>query len=284
MDHAFCNLDNNEWEADKFYQLPKETFNLYKRNLTCLGCNGVAWFRKSSFGKMSPHFCAHHEEDCNYASVYTVLDQGDGEGTIPATDPDSGIVLNLGLENDYSIDVAPKNVDGREGNPPKLGGSVTSGSGINYPAHHTLKNTLFQLVRSKGEFANKGQNVRVNDKNNLFNLPSIDRELFVEFKNVSPYLDGSDRIYWGFISDAGTSPNGTIWLNAGQRSDGLSIRIHADIVDQFREYFKVDAQLSNLDGCYALIIGPCIYSASTRKPVIWCSSLDFIVLRRYNFE
>jgi len=195
MDHAFCNLDNNEWEADKFYQLPKETFNLYKRNLTCLGCNGVAWFRKSSFGKMSPHFCAHHEEDYNYASVYTVLDQGDGEGIIPATDPDSGIVLNLGLEDDYSIDVTQKGVDGREGNPLKLGGSVTSGSGINYPAHHTLKNSLFQLVRSKGEFANKGQNVRVNDKNNLFDLPSIDRELFVEFKNVSPYLDGSDRIY-----------------------------------------------------------------------------------------
>ena len=49
------------------------------------------------------------------------------------------------------------------------------------------------------------------------------------------------------------------------------------------KYFKVDKSLEQLEGCHALIIGDCYY-ATTGKPVIWCGSLDYVVLRRYNFD
>jgi hypothetical protein len=74
-----------------------------------------------------------------------------------------------------------------------------------------------------------------------------------------------------------------IWLNAGSRSDSLSVSINPEITEEFRKHFKVDKSLDQLEGYYALIIGNCYY-ATISKPIIWCDSLDYVVLRRYNFD
>lgn len=283
MEHALCTVDDNEWSAKEFINLEPNVFTLYKRNLKCLGCNGDAWFRRSSFGNKSPHFCAHHEEDCGYASAYSVIDQGAGEGILPATDPDGSLVINLGLDDQSSIETASSIPNPRDGAPPKVSGNIVSGKGVDFPAHHSLKNTLYQLVRSKGDFARKDRYVRLANANNLY-LPTLDRDLFINFKEVNRGVDdGMPRIFWGFIADAGRSSEGTIWLNAGQRSDGLSIRIHPDLANDFLEYFDLESDLTSLAGTHALIIGPCIY-AHSGKPVIWCSSLDYIMLRKYKIN
>lgn len=281
MDYARCTLNGSQWLAQDFFELPQPSFESMKRHLVCIACNGDAWFRKSSFGNKIPHFCAHHVEGCNYATHYQVIDQGDGEGNEPATNPDSGIVINLGLEDAYQIDVATAQTSEYMPVGLQLGGTMVKGKGINYPAHHSLKNILYKLVRSHGGFANQNTPVRISESR--FNLPSVASELFVNFKDVIPYLKDKERIYWGFISDAAYSSDGKLWLNAGNRADGLSVAIAPEIADQFREYFNVQNSLSDLDGCHALIVGPCYY-ASTGKPIIWCSSLEFIVLRRYNFD
>lgn len=282
MDIAFCTIDGKEWYADDFWALGEKAIVTMRRNLQCTSCNGDAWFRKSSYGKKVPHFCAHHTEDCIYATNYEVVDDGDGGDGQPAANPDSGIVLDLGLDESYEVDVqspVPK-LDIPVGER-RSGCEVKNGGGKDYPAHLTLKNTLYKLVRSDKLYSSDSKVTIPNAP--IQGLPEKANELFVNFKDVQEGYDGLNRVYWGFISDAGFTADGRLWLNAGNRSDGLSVSINPDITEEFRNYFKVDKSLAQLEGCHALIIGDCYY-ASTGKPVIWCGNLDYVVLRRYNFD
>ncbi|WP_305372251.1 hypothetical protein [Photobacterium leiognathi] len=282
MDIAFCTIDGKEWYADEFWALGEKAIVTMRRNLQCTSCNGDAWFRKSSYGNKVPHFCAHHTEDCNYATIYEVIDDGDGGDGQPAANPDSGIVLDLGLDKNYEVDVqspAPKpDIPAGER---RLGNEVKNGGGKDYPAHLTLKNTLYKLVRSDKLYTSDSKVTIPNAP--IQGLPEKANELFVNFKDVNDGYNKVNRVYWGFISDAGFTADGRLWLNAGNRSDGLSVSINPDITEEFRKYFKVDKSLDQLEGCHALIIGDCYY-ATTGKPIIWCGSLDYIVLRRYNFD
>ncbi|TNJ07824.1 hypothetical protein CF117_00535 [Aeromonas veronii] len=282
MDTALCTLDNSHWKASEFFALSDAELQTRRRNLVCSTCGGDAWFRKSSYGNKSPHFCAHHIDLCIEATNYEVVGEGDGGDGQPAAEPDSGIIIDLGLDKNYSIDVKQKEVDlhiatGQQRTQIK----ITNAGGINYPAHLTLKNILYKLVRSDKLYLSDTKVVLPD--NRFPGLPDRANKLFVNFKDVSEALDRQKRIYWGFISDAGYTPDGKLWLNAGRRTDGLSVAINPDITETFREYFKVKRSLDQLEGCHALIIGDCYYT-STGKPVIWCANLDFIVLRRYNFD
>lgn len=282
MDIALCTIDGREWKADEFWALGENAIVTMRRNLQCISCNGDAWFRKSSYGNKVPHFCAHHEENCIFATNYEVVDDGDGGDGQPAANPDSGIILNLGLDKNYEVDVkAPEPKQPIPTGERRSGIEVKNSGGKDYPAHLTLKNTLYKLVRSDKLYLS---DTKVTIPNiSIQGLPEKANQLFVNFKDVHEGYNGLNRIYWGFISDAGFTSDGKLWLNAGSRTDGLSVSISPEITDEFRSYFKVDKSLDQLEGCHALIIGDCYY-ASTGKPVIWCGSLDYVVLRRYNFD
>lgn len=282
MDVALCSIDGKEWEADKFWALGEKNIVTMRRNLKCPLCNGDAWFRKSSYGNKVPHFCAHHDEDCPNATNYEVIDDGDGSGGQPAANPESGIILDLGLDKNYEVDVkSPEIKSPTPTGERRSGNDIKNGGGKDYPAHLTLKNTLYKLVRSDKLYLSDAKVTIPNIP--IQGLPEKANELFVNFKNVHEGYNGLNRIYWGFISDAGFTSDGKLWLNAGSRTDGLSVSINPDIAEEFRTYFHVDKSLDQLEGCHALIIGDCYY-ASTGKPVIWCGSLDYVVLRRYNFD
>lgn len=105
MDVALCTLDNKKWNADDFFQLGENNIQVMRRNLKCIACNGDAWFRKASYGNKAPHFCAHHTDDCQFATNYEVVDEGDGGDGQPAANPNNGIILDLGTEKDYCVDV-----------------------------------------------------------------------------------------------------------------------------------------------------------------------------------
>lgn len=282
MEVALCTIDNKEWNADNFLALGEKNIVTMRRNLKCISCGGDAWFRKASYGQKVPHFCAHHLEDCIAATSYELIDDGDGSGTEPTRSPDSGITLNLGTEKDYKIDIeAPEPLHHLPSGQKPSRIQLTNSNGKDFPAHLSLKNTLYKLVRSDKLYSSE---IKVTIPNTPFKgLPQTANELFVNFKIVNQNLHDKNRIYWGFISDAGFTSDGRLWLNAGNRTDGLSVAINPDITDEFREYFKVKESLELLEGCHALIIGNC-YIASTGKPVIWCSGLDYIVLRQYNFK
>lgn len=283
MDKAFCTIDEKEWNAEAFCVLPPTEIQLKRRSLLCTECKGDAWFRRSSYGNDAPHFCAHHLENCSLGTSYEAVGEGDENKGLPASDPDSGIVLDLGLTQRYDIDVKTV-VDTSETTPQgqKFTAEKTvDGGSVKYPAHFTLKKLLYKLVRSKGQcYADK----KVGFKDQFFNdLPERGAELFVEFINVAPWMDGARRVFWGFISDVGQTRDGKIWLNAGNIKSGLSICINNEISSEFKEQFKVENNLEQLDGCHALIIGTCTY-ATTGKPILWCADLSYVVLRRYKFD
>ncbi|CUW02702.1 Uncharacterised protein [Serratia grimesii] len=283
VDRALCTIDEQEWSADAFYALPPAEMQLKRRSLLCTECKGNAWFRRSSYGNDAPHFCAHHQENCSLGTSYEAVGEGDENKSLPASDADSGIVLDLGLTQSYDIDVKTV-VDTSENTPQgqKFTGKKTvDGGSLKYPAHFTLKNLLYKLVQSKGVcYTDK----KVRFKDQFFNdLPERGAELFVEFINVAPWMNGARRIFWGFISDVGQTRDGKIWLNAGNIKSGLSVCINSEISSEFKEQFKVKNSLDELDGCHALIIGTCTY-ATTGKPILRCGDLSYIVLRRYKFD
>jgi hypothetical protein len=282
MDTALCTLDNSQWIASDFIALSNDELQTRRRNLVCSTCGGDAWFRKSSYGNKSPHFCAHHINNCIEATTYEVIGEGDGGDGQPASEPDSGIIIDLGLDKDYSIEINKKETDmhiatGQQRSP----NQIIDGGGIDYPAHLTLKNILYKLARSDKLYLSDTKVTLPDDR--FPGLPDRANKLFVNFKDINDDLNHQKRIYWGFISDAGYTQDGRLWLNAGRRTDGLSVSINPEITELFREYFKVKESLEQLAGCHALIIGDCYYT-SKGKPVIWCANLDFIVLRRYNFD
>lgn len=281
MDIALCTLDNKEWKIEQFREISDDQLSLMRRNLLCIECHGNAWYRKSSYGNDSPHFCAHHKEGCSFATSYTIIGEGDGGEAEPASNPDSIIVIDLVREKNYQIDVKPTEPSLL---PPsglfRSNEQISNGGGVDFPTHLTLKNILYRLIRSSLlPFVNE----RVVIRDDTFkNLPTEAKELFVNFKNVSYWLDDHQRAFWGFISDAGQTKDNKIWLNAGNITSGLSIAINEKISQEFKEYFKIDESLESLSGCHVLVIGTCRYT-STGKPIIWCTNLNHIVLRRYNF-
>ncbi|WP_265555863.1 hypothetical protein [Serratia grimesii] len=283
MDKAFCTIDEQEWNAELFYALPVAEIKSKRRSLLCIECKGDAWFRRSSYGNEAPHFCAHHRENCSLGTSYEVVGEGNENKTLPISDAESGIVLDLELIQSYEIDVktAGQTSDITPHGQKFTAEKTIDGGGVKYPAHFTLKNLLYKLVQSKGQC--------YFDKNIIFkgqifdDLPRRGGDLFVEFVNVKPWMDGARRIFWGFISDVGQTRDGKIWLNAGNIKSGLSICINREISSDFKEQFKVENNLDELDGCHALIIGTCAY-ATTGKPILWCGDLSYVVLRRYKTD
>ncbi|MDY4332543.1 hypothetical protein F157LOC_00420 [Pectobacterium brasiliense] len=282
MDKAFCTIDKQEWSADKFYALPVTEMQSKRRSLLCIECQGDAWFRRSSYGNDSPHFCAHHQENCSLGTSYEAVGEGSDDKGLPASDPEDGIVLDLDLTQSYEIDVrTAEHISETTPSGQKFTGEKVIGGGVKYPAHFTLKKLLYKLVQSKGQcYLDK----KISFKGQVFDdLPDNGNELFVEFIDVKPWMDGARRIFWGFISDVGQTNDGKIWLNAGNIKSGLSVCINKKIADSFREQFKVEKRLDELDGCHALIIGTCAY-ATTGKPILWCGDLSYVVLRRYKSD
>lgn len=293
MDKAFCTIDNKEWDARLFSTLSDSDLLAKRRSLLCPGCRGDAWFRKSSYGNESPHFCAHHLEECVFGTVYEAVGEGEGDKKIPDSDSDSGIILDLGSAKNSDIDVVAteeKPESGIFGQRLREGAMVTGGQ--KYPERATLKQILLRLVKSDGQFfADKYFST---SGENLKGLPEAGSELFVQFSDVphrdeqkndgkEPWIDGARRIFWGFISDAGQTRDGKIWLNAGNIRAGLSVCLPEGVTASFRERFRIGDNLDALDGCHALVIGTCTYAVSG-KPVIRCNDLNHIVLRRYKAD
>ena len=144
VDKAFCTIDEKEWIADAFYALPLAEIQLKRRSLLCTECKGDAWFRRSSYGNDSPHFCAHHHENCSLGTSYEAVGEGDENKGLPASDADSGIVLDLGLTQGYDINVktAADNTETTPQGQKFTGEKTADGGSLKYPAHFTLKNLL----------------------------------------------------------------------------------------------------------------------------------------------
>jgi hypothetical protein len=285
MQYARLLDDGRTWEASQFAQLPAAEIESKRRNLVCVECGEIAWYRKESAHGHPPHFCAHHTDDCKLKVVYAVVGDPRRDATEQVDQVSDGesIVVRLDEGRGGAVEVTPVQ--------PSPNGSAAGGTRYVGAAseresaqHFTLRRILYRLVQSP--------TFRVSDKNIAFyrdaeNLLVGGRvnQVIVEFAKISR-TQHHERLllYWGPISSAGKSPDGKLWLNSSDRHQAVSVAIFEDVVDEFLRLFNVQDYKEELGGAHVLVAGRCNYSSNTGKPVIWCGSSKYIFVRRYRDE
>lgn len=282
MQYASCTLDGVVWEASRFSLLIGNDLEAKRNNLNCVECGALAWFRRASKHGHPAHFCAHHEQVCQLKAEYVLVDS-DAPGNAEAVDQvqNSGnIVVHLDEEQGGSIDVLPPNV-----NPDPLPGPggrryVVQGADQYANQQFTLRRILHRLVQSP-DFRNSTANITFYRREGEPYLDGPVRDVTRAFSDLSPADNGESKFYWGPITSVGRTDDGRIWLNSSPRYQSVSVVIFQDIVDEFLEAFEID-ELDDLVGAHVLVSGRCHFLGhQNSKPIVWCSGVQFIVLRRY---
>jgi len=285
MQYARCTVDNKVWEASHFEAIPKEQLEIKRRSLICEQCGEFAWFRKESSHGHPAHFCAHHKDDCGLRVEYIVVDDHRDEATVADNTVGSSdaIIVQLDQERGDTIDVT----EVKEPPAPGVGEGgkrhVLKGEGFTFAQHFTLRKILFRLVQSP-DFQNSNKQIAIyRNKEEVFVRGGV-QSVVSNFADISSHLhDNQSMLFWGPIASAGKTKDGKLWLNSSEKHQSASISIFPDIVEDFLRIFKID-DLEDLAGAHVLVAGNCYISRSTGKPVIWCASPKYIVLRRYRDE
>ena len=282
MQYARCTVDNKVWEASDFENLPEGQLDHKRRSLLCVECGEFAWFRKESSHGHPAHFCAHHNEDCGLRVEYALIDGNrddltDSDNIIGSND---AIIVQLDQERGDNVDVSEVK------EPPALGGGeggrrhVLKEKGVAFAQHFSLRKILLRLVQSP-TFRDSNKQVAIYRNKDDVLIRGAVRDVISSFANISPERhDDQTMLFWGPIASAGTTDDGKLWLNSSDRHQSVSVSIFPNIVKYFLKVFKIN-DLEELAGSHVLVAGRCYISKSTGKPIIWCGSPKYIVLRRY---
>ncbi|QNH22927.1 hypothetical protein HEP73_03876 [Xanthomonas sp. GW] len=281
MQHARQAGESKVWEANEFSRLPEAELEVKRRSLECAECGEFAWFRKESRHGHPPHFCSHHAENCGLKVQYEVVgERAPGIHEQDQIAAGNTIVVRLDLEDARQVDVlaAPASngaEGGREGGTRFVG---TAGNRLS-SQHFTLRRILYRLVQSPS-FRTSRELVSLYRNENEVLIQGAVNDVTHEFSSLSREVHHDKlALYWGAVASAGRTSDGKLWLNSSLTRGGASIAIFDDIAKKFLDAFKVE-DLEDLAGAHVLIAGRCWFSDSG-KPVIRCSSVKFIVIRRY---
>lgn len=284
MQYARCTTDNEVWEASRFAALPHSELEGKRRNLICEQCNEFAWFRRDSAHGHPAHFCAHHKDDCSLKVNYVLVDDQRNDATLTEGEVAAGddIIVRLDKEDGGAVDVAEVMQPPEPGNGAGGRTFVLAGDGRESAQHFTMRRILLRLVQSP-DFRKSARNIVLFRKENDVLVSGCVRDVVTSFADIdSEHHNDRTMLFWGPIASAGRTPDGKLWLNSSDRNKGASIAIFDDIVDEFLGLFGVE-DMDDLAGAHVLVAAKC-YIAGTGKPVLWCGSPRFIVVRRYRDE
>lgn len=284
MQYARCTDDGQVWEAAGFAALPVSELESKRRNLVCVQCGEFAWFRKESTHGHPAHFCAHHTDNCDLRVEYIVVDEGRHDATTVEGEVAAGTAIIVRLDQEVG-----GQVDVTEVQPPPTPGQgeggrtfIVRGAERESSQHFTLRRILLRLVQSPDFRTSDRQIAFYRNEEEVLIRGSV-RDIVTSFTDITRETH-NDRmmLYWGPIASAGKTPDEKLWLNSSDRYQGVSVAIFQDIVEEFLAVFGID-DLDDLAGAHVLVAGKC-YFTSTGKPVIWCGSPKYIVVRRYRDE
>lgn len=283
MQYARYTIDGKVWEAPNFAALPEAQLETMRRNLTCVQCGEFAWFRKESTHGRPAHFCAHHENNCSLKVEYVVVDEHRNDATLAEQEVSAGdtIIVRLDQEHGNQIDVA-------EVQPPPIPGQgdggrryVLPGSGRESTQQFTLRRILLRLVQSP-DFRTSTKPITFYSRGEEPLIAGTIRDVVTSFADITHKHHEQLMLYWGPIASSGWTQDGKLWLNSSDRNQGASVAIFENITNEFLKQFSIE-DIDDLSGAHVLVAGRCTY-ASTGKPVIWCASPQYIVVRRYRDE
>ena len=284
MQYARYSTDNFIYEASQFAALPLHDIEIKRQNLACVECNEFAWFRKASTHGRPAHFCAHHADTCSLKVEYVVADEPRDASTIAEQEARNGnlIVVRLDQERGNHIDVTtvqpPPDSSAGEGGRTH----VLRGAEREFAQHATLRKILLRLVQSP-TFRHSTQEAVLYKNEEEILISGAIWGITANFEEISRELHNEQiLLYWGPIASAGRTSDGKIWLNSSDRYQGVSVAIFENVVEDFLRAFDI-SDLDDLFGAHVLVAGRCTF-ASTGKPVIWCASPKYIVIRRYKDE
>lgn len=281
MQYARCTTDGLVWEAENFAALPEADLENMRRNLVCSECGEFAWFRRASRHGRPPHFCAHHLDTCGLRVECIVIGEQREDATIQEEELNAGdsIIVHLDQEEGGQIDVNEVQ------RPPESGAGaggrtfVVPGRERETAQHFTMRRILLRLVQSP-TFRNSNRQVILYRNDAEVLVAGAVRDVVAGFMDITPERHAERQmLYWGPIASAGMTADGKLWLNSSDRHQGVSVAIFPDVVHEFLQTFGVN-DLEDLTGAHVLVAGTCYYAA-TGKPIIWCGSPRYIVVRRY---
>lgn len=245
MDVARCTLNNRQFTAQQFEQLPADELEQNRRNLVCVGCGYQAFFRKASRRGVAACFGARpHGPQCQLGAE----DYPRQEGGIGADEEirqnDGVLVVDLAFgaaPGELHIDQAPE-IDQRN-----RGGRAIQGDGRHRAQSHRRLSTLLRHLRHSPGFRNSMQQLEAPGQ-----IRTSVRDFFIEFQDIENRHLGRVGGFWGMITDARQGAD-ALWLNSGGRRD-ISICVPDDIAGAFLGRFDIDDP-EDLAGAYVLVIG-----------------------------
>lgn len=289
MERAVSSKDGRVFSATEFEGLTKEVQQAYKASLLCTGCNDAAWFRSGTKPTAKvirgAHFNSHHHQgECDHRTSYLVIDDGSESGKsvdypVPtATD----YIVNLGDKSGGAIADVELAPIPNEGFITPRGGAVGKGRYSSYEANvsRTLRQILSYLKRFP-DFKYSDKQVEIYSESGLLKVKGAIKDVAVHFDDISPAVD-DDRSYlfWGLIVDSFDETYGGIWLNASDSKSGLSVKVFANIRDDFLSAFKI-TELDDLQGVHILLVGKLHYTGKNNKPVIFCPFVNLVTMQKY---
>lgn len=246
MDTAFCTEDGITYEAVQFSRLPPIELARKRRFLQCSGCNATAFFRKASRSGRAACFGARpHVEGCNLAAFDHEPIDGQGHDEDELNNPGDRIAVDL----NYGSHIRqPRPVVPGDGGAVNRGRRFVGGGARPDARAHRRLSTLLRTLLEVPAFSQSAQILEIEGRTDI-----AVRDFFVPIGQVSTDNEGQFRGFWGMLSDARFTQDGTLWLNSGGRDD-ISFCVSSDHVDDIYHRYHLEDE-EDLAGANVLVLG-----------------------------
>lgn len=256
MKLALCTLDQEQYNAADFADNGPEWIAGHRMYLTCIACEGPAFFRKASTSGQGACFGARpHAKDCELAAV-----PSEQVAHVEAVEKD--VRTNSGRLFDLVLSGPKKHRGEGAGTHPvlkahdimsatykKLGRSYETTSRID------AKECLINLVLSE-QYRESSQLIRA-----PYGRSMAIKHFFIPFENAQQ-PEVTTRGYWGTFFGPGDGV-GVTWLNTGRQRTHMSVCLTADTEAELLANYGLES-IEQITGAWALIIGDLKLSAKDK--------------------
>ena len=264
MEQAKCTEDGVTYTASNFSHLLPEDLANKRRSLYCTECSGPAFFRHSSFNGRAACFGARpHADACSLAVQ-------DNERLENSDDLDALHIPSGKIIVDFSYGTPDLPSDSGSGQSPTFDRAARNYERSDAPSSRRLSSLLRMLIGSP-EFRTSDKIIEISGLGQI-----AARDFFVPLEFTGKQYSGQFRGYWGLITDAQRTEDGSMWLNSGGR-DSLSFCIDSKFVDLMNKRYRLEC-LEDLAGAYILAFGIPYVSANGKLHVI-IKEPEYISLR-----
>jgi hypothetical protein len=226
-----------------------------RRLLVCSGCGNQAFFRKASVSGQAACFGARpHEEGCDFQSAdHTHSEDESTQEQDLLENPGNRVVVDF-LFGTAEATIPP---EGGLGDGRSFRGAFTRVSNRPEAKSHRRPGPLLRNLIHSSAFRESTQVVEVNGGEYVI------RDFFVEFNRVTANHTNKYHGFWGMISDAKYTKDGTLWINSGGRLS-VSICISQGLIGSLFERYNIE-DVEDFAGTYCLVFSEMGISAKNKK-------------------